>query len=117
MFLNISKSVVLAEIVDRDYLPLATTVTHFLDICIYNDSGNLMMPNMLFPKHTSCNEGYLPREPVESQCLSTLRWSRAPPVCTPVTCGEPPAVDKADFTFSGKEYLSSVTYTCREGYR
>ncbi|XP_076145380.1 sushi, von Willebrand factor type A, EGF and pentraxin domain-containing protein 1 isoform X2 [Alosa pseudoharengus] len=83
------------------------------------ENGGLKGTNFTFGSKVtfSCNKGYVPKEPVESQCLSTLKWNRAPPVCTPVTCGEPPAVDKADFTLTGKEYLSSVTYTCTEGYR
>uniref|UniRef100_A0AAY4CTR2 Sushi, von Willebrand factor type A, EGF and pentraxin domain-containing protein 1 n=1 Tax=Denticeps clupeoides TaxID=299321 RepID=A0AAY4CTR2_9TELE len=65
----------------------------------------------------SCNKGFLPKESVEIQCLSSLKWSRAPPVCKPVTCDDPPNVDKANFTLNGKEYLSTVIYTCKEGYR
>ncbi|XP_051576791.1 sushi, von Willebrand factor type A, EGF and pentraxin domain-containing protein 1 isoform X5 [Myxocyprinus asiaticus] len=65
----------------------------------------------------SCEKGYVPHEPIESQCQSNLKWSRDPPVCLPVTCGEPPAVDYAKYTLNGKVYLSTLTYTCMEGYR
>lgn len=65
----------------------------------------------------SCKKGYLPQIPYEFQCLSTLRWSGTPPVCYPVTCGGPPRVEHADYTFNTNTYLSTVNYTCVEGYR
>ncbi|XP_048039857.1 sushi, von Willebrand factor type A, EGF and pentraxin domain-containing protein 1 isoform X2 [Megalobrama amblycephala] len=65
----------------------------------------------------SCEKGYVPQEPVESQCQSDLKWSREPHICKPVTCGEPPVVDYAEYTQNGKVYLSTLTYTCIEGYR
>ncbi|XP_017288668.1 sushi, von Willebrand factor type A, EGF and pentraxin domain-containing protein 1 isoform X3 [Kryptolebias marmoratus] len=65
----------------------------------------------------SCKKGYLPQIPYEFQCLFTLRWSGTPPVCYPVTCGGPPRVEHADYTFNTNTYLSSINYTCVEGYR
>ncbi|KAJ8008467.1 hypothetical protein DPEC_G00105120 [Dallia pectoralis] len=65
----------------------------------------------------SCVKGFVPDEPSESQCQADLKWSRLPPVCQPVTCGEPPHVDRADFTLRGNTYLSTVIYICAEGYR
>ncbi|XP_067257602.1 sushi, von Willebrand factor type A, EGF and pentraxin domain-containing protein 1 isoform X5 [Chanodichthys erythropterus] len=65
----------------------------------------------------SCEKGYVPQESVESQCQSDLKWSREPHICKPVTCGEPPVVDYAEYTLNGKVYLSTLTYTCIEGYR
>uniref|UniRef100_A0A8C2AZW3 Sushi, von Willebrand factor type A, EGF and pentraxin domain-containing protein 1 n=1 Tax=Cyprinus carpio TaxID=7962 RepID=A0A8C2AZW3_CYPCA len=64
----------------------------------------------------SCEKGYVPQEPIESQCQSDLKWSREPHVCQPVTCGEPPVVDYAEYTLNGKVYRSTLTYTCIEGY-
>uniref|UniRef100_A0A8C7PS29 Sushi, von Willebrand factor type A, EGF and pentraxin domain-containing protein 1 n=1 Tax=Oncorhynchus mykiss TaxID=8022 RepID=A0A8C7PS29_ONCMY len=65
----------------------------------------------------SCIKGFVPGDPYEIQCQANLKWSSAPPVCQPVTCGEPPHVDNADFTLKGKTYLSTVIYSCAEGYR
>ncbi|TSN12231.1 Sushi, von Willebrand factor type A, EGF and pentraxin domain-containing protein 1 [Bagarius yarrelli] len=65
----------------------------------------------------SCKEGYILQGPTELQCQSDLKWISAPPSCEPVTCSEPPAVDFADFSFNGKVYLSTLTYTCIKGYR
>ncbi|XP_063042299.1 sushi, von Willebrand factor type A, EGF and pentraxin domain-containing protein 1 isoform X3 [Engraulis encrasicolus] len=84
-----------------------------------SENGDVSGTNYTFGSKVtfSCNKGYLPKEPSESQCLSTLNWSRDPPACSPVTCGEPPAVDQAEFTLTGRDYLSRVAYTCTEGYR
>ncbi|XP_026208553.1 sushi, von Willebrand factor type A, EGF and pentraxin domain-containing protein 1 isoform X3 [Anabas testudineus] len=65
----------------------------------------------------SCMMGFLPQIPYEFQCLASLRWSGSPPVCHPVTCGGPPTVENADYTFQTNTYLSTVVYTCVEGYR
>ncbi|XP_056610750.1 sushi, von Willebrand factor type A, EGF and pentraxin domain-containing protein 1 isoform X1 [Triplophysa dalaica] len=65
----------------------------------------------------SCEKGYIPQESTESQCQSNLKWSREASVCQPVTCGEPPVVEYAKYTLNGKVYLSTLTYTCTEGYR
>ncbi|XP_067379775.1 sushi, von Willebrand factor type A, EGF and pentraxin domain-containing protein 1 isoform X2 [Channa argus] len=65
----------------------------------------------------SCVKGFMPQIPYEFQCLVSLRWSGTPPVCHPVTCGGPPAVDNADYTLNQNTYLSTAIYTCAEGYR
>ncbi|XP_008281602.1 sushi, von Willebrand factor type A, EGF and pentraxin domain-containing protein 1 [Stegastes partitus] len=65
----------------------------------------------------SCKMGYLPQIPYEFQCLTSLRWSGTPPVCHPVTCGGAPSVQNADYTLDLNTYLSTVRYTCAEGYR
>ncbi|KAM9717511.1 LOW QUALITY PROTEIN: sushi, von Willebrand factor type A, EGF and pentraxin domain-containing protein 1 [Menidia menidia] len=65
----------------------------------------------------SCKEGFLPRVPYEFQCLSSLRWSGAPPACHPLTCGGPPPVEHAQSAFHTDTYLSTATYTCAQGYR
>lgn len=65
----------------------------------------------------SCMNGYLPQVPYEFQCLASLRWSGTPPVCHPVTCGGPPIAENADYTLKENTYLSTVTYTCSDGYR
>ncbi|CAB1345368.1 unnamed protein product [Coregonus sp. 'balchen'] len=84
------------------------------------------------------SKGFIPGDPYEIQCQANLKWSSAPPVCQPVTCGEPPHVDNADFTLEGKTYLvhcgdppalrdavtmgddhtlgNKVHYVCKEGY-
>uniref|UniRef100_A0AAQ5XF31 Sushi, von Willebrand factor type A, EGF and pentraxin domain-containing protein 1 n=1 Tax=Amphiprion ocellaris TaxID=80972 RepID=A0AAQ5XF31_AMPOC len=65
----------------------------------------------------SCKKGFLPQIPYEFQCLTSLRWSGTPPVCHPVTCGGPPTVENADYTLDLNTYMSTVKYTCTEGYR
>ncbi|KAI1888389.1 hypothetical protein AGOR_G00184640 [Albula goreensis] len=65
----------------------------------------------------SCKKGFLLRGPAEIQCLASLKWSRAPPTCQPVACGEPSAVENANVTFTGRTYMSTASYTCVEGYR
>ncbi|XP_062305372.1 sushi, von Willebrand factor type A, EGF and pentraxin domain-containing protein 1 isoform X1 [Osmerus eperlanus] len=65
----------------------------------------------------SCVKGFLPQDFYESQCMTSLSWSRAPPACQPVTCSNPPSVQHADYTVKGNTYQSTVTYTCAEGYR
>ncbi|XP_039996882.1 sushi, von Willebrand factor type A, EGF and pentraxin domain-containing protein 1 isoform X2 [Xiphias gladius] len=65
----------------------------------------------------SCMKGFLPQIPYEFQCLASLRWSGTPPICHPVTCGGPPNVENADYSLDKNTYLSTVTYTCAEGYR
>ncbi|XP_055055760.2 sushi, von Willebrand factor type A, EGF and pentraxin domain-containing protein 1 isoform X1 [Misgurnus anguillicaudatus] len=65
----------------------------------------------------SCEKGYVPQEPTESQCQANLKWSIEAPICQPVTCGEPPVVDYAEYTLNGNVYLTTLTYTCIEGYR
>ncbi|XP_028329615.1 sushi, von Willebrand factor type A, EGF and pentraxin domain-containing protein 1 isoform X2 [Gouania willdenowi] len=65
----------------------------------------------------SCKTGFLPQVPYEYTCLSTLRWSGTPPICHPVTCGDPPPVGNAHYSLNTNTYQSTVIYTCREGYR
>eukprot|EP00063_Salmo_salar_P087679 XP_014062514.1 PREDICTED: sushi, von Willebrand factor type A, EGF and pentraxin domain-containing protein 1-like isoform X3 [Salmo salar] len=65
----------------------------------------------------SCVKGFVPGDPYEMRCQASLKWSRAPPACQRVTCGDPPHVDNSDVTLKGKTYLSTVLYTCAEGYR
>uniref|UniRef100_A0A674AJS6 Sushi, von Willebrand factor type A, EGF and pentraxin domain-containing protein 1 n=1 Tax=Salmo trutta TaxID=8032 RepID=A0A674AJS6_SALTR len=64
-----------------------------------------------------CVKGFVPGDPYEMRCQASLKWSRAPPACQRVTCGDPPHVDNSDVTLKGKTYLSTVLYTCAEGYR
>ncbi|XP_070977615.1 sushi, von Willebrand factor type A, EGF and pentraxin domain-containing protein 1 isoform X2 [Oncorhynchus clarkii lewisi] len=65
----------------------------------------------------SCVTGFVPGDPYDMRCQSSLKWSRAPPACQRVTCGDPPRVDNSDVTLKGTTYLSTVLYTCAEGYR
>lgn len=67
--------------------------------------------------HLSCIKGFLPQIPYEYQCLTSLRWSGTPPACYPVTCGGPPNIGNAEYTLNTNTYLSTVKYTCAEGYR
>ncbi|XP_052315765.1 sushi, von Willebrand factor type A, EGF and pentraxin domain-containing protein 1 isoform X3 [Oncorhynchus keta] len=65
----------------------------------------------------SCVTGFVPGDPYDMRCQGSLKWSRAPPACQRVTCGDPPRVDNSDVTLKGTTYLSTVLYTCAEGYR
>uniref|UniRef100_A0A8C4ZWE3 Sushi, von Willebrand factor type A, EGF and pentraxin domain-containing protein 1 n=1 Tax=Gadus morhua TaxID=8049 RepID=A0A8C4ZWE3_GADMO len=65
----------------------------------------------------SCRKGYLPQVPYEFQCLSSQRWSGSPPPCHPVSCGDPPSVQRAHYTLQETTYLAVVKYTCGDGYR
>ncbi|KAL0970174.1 hypothetical protein UPYG_G00238360 [Umbra pygmaea] len=65
----------------------------------------------------SCVKGFTPVGVYESRCQANLKWSSVPPICQPVTCGDPPYIDGADFTLKGNTYLSTVIYTCAEGYK
>ncbi|XP_017574246.1 sushi, von Willebrand factor type A, EGF and pentraxin domain-containing protein 1 isoform X1 [Pygocentrus nattereri] len=65
----------------------------------------------------SCDNGYILDGPTEILCQSNLKWNSAPPSCQPVMCSEPPTVEFAEFTFNSKVYLSTLSYTCMEGYR
>ncbi|CAJ1086014.1 sushi%2C von Willebrand factor type A, EGF and pentraxin domain-containing protein 1 [Xyrichtys novacula] len=65
----------------------------------------------------SCSKGFLPQIPYEFKCLSSLRWTGTPPMCHPVSCGDPPNVVNAGYTLITNTYQSTVTYTCTEGYR
>nr|XP_046184667.1 sushi, von Willebrand factor type A, EGF and pentraxin domain-containing protein 1-like isoform X3 [Oncorhynchus gorbuscha] len=65
----------------------------------------------------SCVTGFVPGDPYDMWCQGSLKWSRAPPACQRVTCGDPPRVDNSDVTLKGTTYLSTVLYTCAEGYR
>ncbi|XP_064877915.1 sushi, von Willebrand factor type A, EGF and pentraxin domain-containing protein 1-like isoform X3 [Oncorhynchus nerka] len=65
----------------------------------------------------SCVTGFVPGDPYDMLCQGSLKWSRAPPACQRVTCGDPPRVDNSDVTLKGTTYLSTVLYTCAEGYR
>ncbi|XP_038851181.1 sushi, von Willebrand factor type A, EGF and pentraxin domain-containing protein 1 [Salvelinus namaycush] len=65
----------------------------------------------------SCVTGFVPGDTYDMRCQASRKWSRAPPACQRVTCGDPPHVDNSDVTLNGKTYLSTVLYTCAEGYR
>ncbi|XP_034532135.1 sushi, von Willebrand factor type A, EGF and pentraxin domain-containing protein 1 isoform X3 [Notolabrus celidotus] len=65
----------------------------------------------------SCMMGFLPQVTYEFQCLAGMTWSGTPPMCHPVTCGDPHNVRDAFYTLITDTYQSTVTYTCAKGYR
>ncbi|NXV57103.1 SVEP1 protein, partial [Molothrus ater] len=63
-----------------------------------------------------CNDGYNLVGEKEILCLASGIWSHAPPSCEMVTCPSPQDISNGKYTLSGTTYLSSVSYTCDNGY-
>ncbi|KAF2979409.1 hypothetical protein EK904_006478 [Melospiza melodia maxima] len=63
-----------------------------------------------------CNAGYNLVGEKEILCLASGMWSHAPPSCEMVTCPSPQDISNGKYTLSGTAYLSSVSYTCDDGY-
>lgn len=53
----------------------------------------------------------------EILCLASGIWNHAPPSCEMVMCPSPQDISNGKYTLSGTAYLSSVSYTCDNGYR
>uniref|UniRef100_UPI00358E4E79 sushi, von Willebrand factor type A, EGF and pentraxin domain-containing protein 1-like isoform X2 n=1 Tax=Myxine glutinosa TaxID=7769 RepID=UPI00358E4E79 len=65
-----------------------------------------------------CNDGYKMTGTLSTrECLSVGVWSHNSAICSPVSCGSPPRVEKA--VVRGQSYLFGkiVHYICSEGYK
>nr|XP_015201270.1 PREDICTED: sushi, von Willebrand factor type A, EGF and pentraxin domain-containing protein 1 [Lepisosteus oculatus] len=65
----------------------------------------------------SCKKGFVLADEAEIYCQANMSWSKTPPLCQAITCGEPPHLENGNFTLNGSMYLSTVSYRCTEGYR
>ncbi|NXO38057.1 SVEP1 protein, partial [Locustella ochotensis] len=63
-----------------------------------------------------CNDGYNLVGEKEILCLASGIWNHAPPSCEMVMCPSPQDISNGKYTLSGTAYLSSVSYTCDNGY-
>ncbi|KAK3090766.1 hypothetical protein FSP39_014476 [Pinctada imbricata] len=63
-----------------------------------------------------CEEGYDLIGDDNIVCLETARWSGAPPVCNPVSCGRPPEINNARRMGDEFTYRRMVYYACEKGY-
>ncbi|NWY42555.1 SVEP1 protein, partial [Sylvia atricapilla] len=63
-----------------------------------------------------CNDGYNLVGEKEILCLASGIWNHAPPTCEMVMCPRPQDISNGKYTLSGTAYLSSVSYTCDNGY-
>ncbi|KAF4804058.1 Sushi, von Willebrand factor type A, EGF and pentraxin domain-containing protein 1 [Turdus rufiventris] len=63
-----------------------------------------------------CNDGYNLVGEKEILCLASGMWNHAPPSCEMVMCPSPQDISNGKYTLSGTAYLSSVSYTCDNGY-
>ncbi|KAL3867863.1 hypothetical protein ACJMK2_040709 [Sinanodonta woodiana] len=63
-----------------------------------------------------CDLGYKLVGPSERQCLQNGSWSGESPVCKPISCGKPDAIEHGRVT--GRDFTlgKSITYLCDEGY-
>jgi CUB/sushi domain-containing protein len=67
----------------------------------------------------SCDPGYDVEGAASLLCEASGLWSGSAPVCTPVDCGAPPALNGPDSVLvssTGTTYLSTATYACATGY-
>lgn len=64
-----------------------------------------------------CNDGYRLVGEKEIVCLASGVWNLPPPSCEMVTCPSPQNISNGKYTLNGTTYLSSVSYTCDNGYR
>ncbi|XP_028660616.2 LOW QUALITY PROTEIN: sushi, von Willebrand factor type A, EGF and pentraxin domain-containing protein 1 [Erpetoichthys calabaricus] len=65
----------------------------------------------------SCNTGFVLMGQAEIICLANGSWSELFQQCKPVMCPEPQNIENGNHTLNGRTYLSTVTYTCNNGYR
>ncbi|XP_078575446.1 sushi, von Willebrand factor type A, EGF and pentraxin domain-containing protein 1-like isoform X3 [Branchiostoma floridae x Branchiostoma japonicum] len=63
-----------------------------------------------------CYLGWTLKGEGSQTCLSDGRWSGSPPVCDPISCGEPPAVENGVVKGTNFSYTSVVKYVCDHGF-
>uniref|UniRef100_H0YSS6 Sushi, von Willebrand factor type A, EGF and pentraxin domain-containing protein 1 n=1 Tax=Taeniopygia guttata TaxID=59729 RepID=H0YSS6_TAEGU len=66
----------------------------------------------------SCQEGFQLTGATKLTCMESGDgvWNHAPPSCEMVMCPPPQDISNGKYIFSGTTYLSSVSYTCDNGY-
>uniref|UniRef100_A0A4W3I336 Sushi, von Willebrand factor type A, EGF and pentraxin domain containing 1 n=1 Tax=Callorhinchus milii TaxID=7868 RepID=A0A4W3I336_CALMI len=64
----------------------------------------------------SC-EGYMLSGAREISCLANRTWSEEIPTCKPVMCPTPHEINNGRYYLNGSDLLSTVTYTCNDGYQ
>ncbi|XP_067839671.1 sushi, von Willebrand factor type A, EGF and pentraxin domain-containing protein 1 [Heptranchias perlo] len=65
----------------------------------------------------SCNKGYVLSGAAEISCLANGSWSHETPACEPLMCPTPQDTDSGRYDLNGITYLSTVSYTCNNGYQ
>ncbi|KAL3867860.1 hypothetical protein ACJMK2_040706, partial [Sinanodonta woodiana] len=63
-----------------------------------------------------CDIGYKLVGPSERQCLQNGSWSGESPVCKPISCLKPDAIEHGRVTGRDFPLGKSITYVCDEGY-
>lgn len=64
----------------------------------------------------TCSAGYRPQGSMEVVCQATGEWSRPPPRCTGVVCGDPTTLRDAVTVGDNHALGNKVHYVCKEGY-
>ncbi|XP_077864038.1 sushi, von Willebrand factor type A, EGF and pentraxin domain-containing protein 1-like, partial [Saccoglossus kowalevskii] len=64
----------------------------------------------------SCNSGYVLSGNSTIICKENGQWTH-PPVCTPITCQQPDAVENAIVSSNGHSYKHKISYRCDIGHQ
>ncbi|KAM4808468.1 sushi, von Willebrand factor type A, EGF and pentraxin domain-containing protein 1 [Rhinophrynus dorsalis] len=101
----------------NDLIPYCQAVS--CDKAPVPNNGVIVGSNFTFGEMVKfrCNEGYTLIGNEETACLANGTWSHGPPSCESITCPKPKEIDNGMFTLSGITFKSTVSYTCKIGYR